>query len=150
MAEKIRVGYVSQSAGRDGAEKALLELLDGLSQRQIECFVALPRVGHLTEELKARHVPVKVVPFKWWAAGGRGVRLRKRAWRVLCNILMAVPLAWQLAKWNVSVVYTNTAVIPTGALAALLLRKPHIWHIHEFVEEDHGYKFDLGSRLSLW
>ncbi len=150
MAGQIRVGFVSHSAGRDGAEKALLELLDGLLQRQIECFVALPCVGHLTEELRARHVPVKVVPFRWWAVGERGVRFWKRAWRVLWNVLMAVPLAGQLAKWNVSVVYTNTAVIPTGALAALLLRKPHIWHIHEFVEEDHGYRFDLGSRLSLW
>ena len=47
-------------------------------------------------------------------------------------------------------VLTNTIVLPVGALAATLLRVPHVWWIHEFGEEDHGIRFDMGIRCSTW
>jgi glycosyltransferase involved in cell wall biosynthesis len=61
---------------------------------------------------------------------------------------MVLPVLGQLMRWKVDVVLTNTSVILVGALAASLLRKPHIWHIHEFGKEDHGLSYDLGFRLS--
>jgi glycosyltransferase involved in cell wall biosynthesis len=62
---------------------------------------------------------------------------------------MVLPVASQLRRWGVDVVLTNTSVIPVGALAAFLLGKPHIWHIHEFCKKEYGSTFDLGARLSI-
>jgi len=43
---------------------------------------------------------------------------------------------------------TNTATIPTPALACALLHKPHIWLLHEFVTLDHHFPYLLGERVS--
>ena len=32
-------------------------------------------------------------------------------------------------------------VIPWGALAAVELNKPHVWHVTEFGERDHNFNF---------
>jgi glycosyltransferase involved in cell wall biosynthesis len=70
--------------------------------------------------------------------------------KVLKNIVATVRLARMLWLWQCDVVYTNTIMVCVGALAAKVLQRPHIWHIHEFGFEDHGLVFDFGSRCSLW
>jgi glycosyltransferase involved in cell wall biosynthesis len=46
------------------------------------------------------------------------------------------------------VVVTNTAVIPTPALASAVVGIPHVWWLKEFVTKDHGLKYVLGEPLS--
>ena len=45
---------------------------------------------------------------------------------------------------NPDFIYTNTSVIPMGAVVAFLLNKRHVWHIREFV--DLLLKLDFGNR----
>jgi len=54
-----------------------------------------------------------------------------------------------VARLRPDVVYTNTLAVWVGAVAAWIVRLPHIWHIHEFMKEDHGMIFHLGETLSL-
>jgi glycosyltransferase involved in cell wall biosynthesis len=47
------------------------------------------------------------------------------------------------------IVVTNTLTIPTAAVAAKVLKIPHVWYLHEFGEKDHGLRFDLGFKTSV-
>jgi len=123
----------------------LLEVLEGLAARKVDCCVLLPRGGTLAPYLRALAVPHETAPIRWWASEGSPW---KRPLRILANLAAAVSVARRLWRRQVDVVYSNSSVSPTGALAAWLLRKPHVWHVHEFAEEDHGLSFDLGPRLT--
>ena len=123
----------------------MLELIDGLRERGVVCSVLLRERGWLVGELNRRNVPFAIIPYRWWSSPRSYWRHR------LLNILalvMVMPILGQLKRWEVDVVLTNTSVIGVGALAAFLLRKPHIWHIHEFGKEDHDLSYNLGIRLS--
>ena len=135
---------VSHDSRPGGAERALLELIDGLRERGVICSVLLRKRGWLEVELNRRSVPFAVIRHRAWTSA----RARSKLLNLLA-LVMVVPVLSQLRRWDVDVVLTNTSVIPVGALAAALLRKPHVWHIHEFCKKEYGSTFDLGARLSI-
>lgn len=145
VSEGLRVAFVSHTGEMRGAERALLELVDGLGQKNVQCSVLLPRRGPLVAELTRRRVPLAILPYRWWIAGGA---LWKRPLREAMTAAALLPAVRQIKRWRADVVMTNTCTTPVGALAALVLHKPHVWFIHEFGQEDHGITFDFGIRCA--
>jgi glycosyltransferase involved in cell wall biosynthesis len=43
-------------------------------------------------------------------------------------------------------VHTNTSIVTVGYFTSLLARTPHVWHLREFGDLDHGYEPDWGWR----
>jgi glycosyltransferase involved in cell wall biosynthesis len=54
----------------------------------------------------------------------------------------------KIKGWDCNVVYTNTITVYVGAVAAKILKLPHIWHIREFGAEDHGFRFFFGEKAT--
>ena len=144
----MKVCFVLHSSGKGGAERVNLELIDGLKNKGIQCFVILPSYGPLIKELKKRNVPLKVIKYKWWMREDDSP-LWKRVGRLALNLMRSISVARQVKKWKADIVYSNTITICTGAFAAKLLHMPHIWHIHEFGYEDHRLYFDFGEKNAL-
>lgn len=143
----IKVCFVSHLSSKGGAEGALLELLDALTERGIECNVILPSEGPLGIELTKRKITYCTLPYKWWAE--TAPTLWRRIKISLWNLFMAIPMAIRINRWKCDLVMTNSIVICDGALAARLLCLPHVWYIHEFGYKDHGLVFHLGQKISL-
>ena len=133
------ISFISHSADMAGAERSLIDLIDGLKQRDVLCHVVLPVSGRLEEELKKRLVPRTTMSYRWWAMNGNE---EKEKIENEINA-QAIELASVLDDINPDIIYTNTSVISVGALAAKILGKPHIWHIREFGELDHNIRFIL-------
>lgn len=122
-----------------GGEKSLLELIDGLPRDRFYCTVLLPGPGGMEEELKRRKIYYEIVGYRWWTVGlGES---RDGAVREIANCLPEV--VQTLDRLDPDVIYTNTTAINAGAWAARLLGIPHVWHVREFGEIDHGLQFVL-------
>jgi len=119
----------------------LLELLEGMQSRKVDCAVLLPHHGPLANQLLVRKIPFAVIPFKHWTDTRFGW---KRPFRDIVTLGVLPWVTLRLREWQPDLVLTNTATVPVGALAAWILRKPHVWFIHEFVHPEHGITFDLG------
>ena len=144
----MKVCFVLHSSGKGGAERANLELIDGLKNKGIKCYAILPTYGAMIRELEKREIPLKMIPYKRWMAE-EGSPLWKRVGRIILNLIMIVTVAIQAKKWKIDIIYTNTITIGIGAFAARILKLPHVWHIHEFGYEDHRLCFDLGEKIAL-
>lgn len=145
----MKVCFVLHSSGKGGAERANLELIDGLQNKGIKCYAILPTYGAMIGELEKRKIPLKIIPYKRWMAA-TGLPFWKRIGRIVFNLIMITPVLMQVKKWGADIIYTNTIMICVGFLTARILRLPHVWHIHEFGYEDQGLCFDLGKSISLW
>ncbi|MDA8156344.1 MAG: glycosyltransferase family 4 protein [Actinomycetota bacterium] len=138
--------FISHHAGLYGAEGALLELIEALGDRGFDCRVLSPYPGPLFGELKKKGVPYSLIHCKWWAdINPSGAR---RILRTFWNGILLPEVARKIKNWKCDLVFTNTAVLNEGAVAAAVLGLPHVWNIHEFGEEDHGLHFDLGEKVS--
>lgn len=144
----MRVCFVSNSAARYGSERALLELLQGLLKLNVECLVLLPEKGPLIVELDRLNVQWRIINYPSWIS--RRKSILHRSARILKALVMAVWVARVVTQWRCDVVYTNTIWTGTGAFAAWLTGKRHIWHLHESGQHNLGLKFDLGRHLAMW
>jgi glycosyltransferase involved in cell wall biosynthesis len=141
----MRVCFISHTAGRNGAELALLELLQGLRKLDIHCLVFVPKKGPLLVELDRLNIEWRVVNYPWWWKL-RGKSLPRRILRTVRGLAAAVWIAIILRRWRCDVVVTNTVAVSSGAFAAWFARKPHVWHLHESPFRDPRITFDLGNR----
>jgi len=142
----MKVLFISHVSNKLGAARSLLDLMDGLLQKGVQCYVIMPREGPMLKELENRGIEYSIIPFKNWAS--KGSSLWRRVVRCGFNLLFSLAIAVKACAWKADVLYTNSSVTPVGALAAFLLRKPHIWHIREFGQEDYALSFDSGEWLS--
>ena len=123
----MRVCFISHSAGRYGAELALLELLQGLVKLGVRCLVLVPKEGPILSELDRMNIEWRIIHYPKWTSRSLLTRIAKS----LISLVIAVRMAQILVQWRCDVVYTNTSVICAGTFAAWFARKPHVWHLHE-------------------
>ncbi len=144
----MKVCFISHSSSRGGAELSLLELIDALSMRGIECSCILPEHGALTKLLAQRRVETQVTPFKQWVHTRRSLVGRTRKMVPLRHVSATLRIASAIRRTGCNVVYTNTIAIGVGALAAKIVGRPHVWHLREFGYDDHQLLYDFGSPIS--
>ena len=125
----MRILFVHAGAELYGADRILLELVGGLIDRGHGAIVVLPGPGPLVEPLQRAGARVHlrslgVLRRKYFTIGG----LLGRCRRMLAATFWLTRL---IRTEKVDLVHTNTSVVFPGAFAALLARRPHVWHIHE-------------------
>lgn len=116
-----------------GSDRVLLEIISGLDKNKWRVRVILPDdldyQPLLSEKLLALGVQVESQPLavlrrRYQSGSG----LLKLGWL----LLRSVPkLAWTMRRQPVRLVYTNTGVVLSGAVAAKLAGAKHIWGLKE-------------------
>jgi glycosyltransferase involved in cell wall biosynthesis len=129
-----RILHVHNSADIYGASRMLLRWLKSLDRTRFEPQVVLPEDGPLKKLLETEKIEVVLHP-------RLSVITRPvfRSWRIilfLLNYPVSVFFLWRLIRRRrIDLVYTNTGVMVSPALAAWLARVPHVWHIRESFQE---------------
>jgi glycosyltransferase involved in cell wall biosynthesis len=144
----MKVCFISHSCSRGGAELSLLELIDALVQRDVQCACILPGRGALNDLLTERGVETIVVPFKPWVHQRKTLLGRARRMLPLRHLPAILRLVTAIKRSRCDVVFTNTIAVGVGAVAAKIAGKPHIWHLREFGYDDHKLSYDLGLSVS--
>jgi len=131
--KRIKILFLSHSPNMYGAENSLLLFLQKIDQNFIEPMVAVPRQGVLKDKVKDLGIRVCTIESPWW------VRCEKdNIASMLYRVIKEIKISWKLRRIirqkNIDAVYTNTIVNFTGALAASISKKPHIWHIREILD----------------
>jgi len=139
--------YVHSSDEMYGADLILLQLVERLDKARFRPIVVLPTdvpyEGLLTKALQQRNI--KTIHMKT-------AILRRRYLSPLGIILYLYRLVWStflltrlIRKEQVELVHSNTLAVIVGALAARIMRRPHVWHVHEIIVHPH-----VLWRLTSW
>jgi len=134
----LLISHLSHMADMTGAEKSLIAQIEELKNKDVLSHIVVPQEGVLTSHLRKSAVSYDVVHFRWWG----NIKVPTLA-HIAESLQEISHYARELEKINPHIIYTNTLTIPWGAFLAYLLHKPHVWHIKEFGEKDHGFKFIL-------
>lgn len=129
MREKIL--YLHASAELYGSDYVLLELVRRLDKNKYQPIVLLPFQGPLVEELASVGADVRIMDF---------AVLRRQYFNLRGFIeyfIRFITSTWQVVqiirRENIALVHTNTIVVWGGAVAAKLMRKPHVWQVMEII-----------------
>lgn len=132
----VRVLFVHPSDELYGSDVVLLSLLAGLDRSRFTPYVVLandlPYQGLLSAELEKLgiatfHMPLAVARRKYLTPTGlpQFYARQIQAQRMVAEFIQS---------HDIDVVYSNTLAVWAGALAAKRTKRPHVWHIHETLE----------------
>lgn len=141
----MRVTFITHYATLYGANRSLLNLIDGLRAHGVESSVVCCSTGAITEELSKREIPYCVFPIRWWLNPATPFQRLGGLKRFLQNVCRIPALKKLVLPWQPDIIYSNSSATPMGALLAESLGKPHVWHIREFGTLDYNLKYDLGD-----
>ena len=143
----MKVLYIAHSAEMQGAGFALLNILQGMVERNINVYVVVPREGRLTVILKDMGIPFLIIPFfnAIYPRFDNTIRsfllFIPRLFRTLLyNKLAEKRLHVFLKRRHIDIIHSNTGVIHFGAQVASKLSIPHVWHIREYQTVGLNYK----------
>lgn len=129
-----RILHIHNSADIYGASRMLLRWIKGMDRKRFEPVVVLPEDGPFKKLIEAENVEVILHP-------RLSIITRPvfHSWRILLFLLnypVSVLFLWRMIRrLRIDLVYTNTGVMVSPALAARLAGVPHIWHIREWFQE---------------
>lgn len=115
-----------------GASRSLLRLSGALAKDGHRVHVILPEPGPLAEALQERGAEVVMQPGLTMITRQNSRTLSGLLRLALGLVPSVMAICSVIRRANVQLVHTNTALILSPGLAALLSRRPHIWHIREF------------------
>ncbi len=126
-----KVLILHPSAELYGADRTLLDFVQGLDTKRWEAVVALPRRGPLSDALEEHGTTVEIGPL----LVGKRSNFSKRG---LFGLMAELPRAWWFfrgltKRHKPDTIYTNTLVLLAGALFARGRGIPHLWHVHEIL-----------------
>lgn len=127
-----------------GANIAMLEYIDALGDTY-RSHVILPHEGSMRKALTERNVPVSIIPQYGWAGSIPATAFISRLKKFVRTRLAIKAVKQFLQQTGATIACTNTLVPFVAAKAAHQLRLQHVWWIHEYGEEDFGFRIGNGE-----
>ena len=139
----LNLSFFSHGAQLTGAEQSLLQLVKELvAGYGVVCTVVLPGSGPLVQSMEEAGAACIVAQYGWWGALSHATvepgALRQLESQIQALARDVLPTVSQI---DPDFLWTQTLVIPWGAVVAALLGKPHVWSVCEYGELDHGIRF---------
>ncbi|RBN50316.1 glycosyltransferase family 4 protein [Flavobacterium psychrolimnae] len=148
MKHKKNIIWISHGSTLNGAERVLIEGVKGLKNLNYEVNVVFPSNGELLEKCNQYADNISITNIPWWIDRGVRINFISKVILLLKIFKSTFNILKEIRKLKSDTVISNTIAIPSGAIAAFILRKKHIWYIHEFGKEDHNFNFVFNEWLS--
>lgn len=125
-----------------GANRSLMSIIYHFNQNpSYKVFVLVPNAkGDFNDWLNQMNIEYISWNYNWQLVDNAKnkkyfLRTLKLFYLFFHDFFSAVLLALKLKQYNVDLLYTNTRVIYVGSFLALIMKKPHIMHVREFILE---------------
>jgi glycosyltransferase involved in cell wall biosynthesis len=144
----VKILFVHSSSEMYGSDRCLYELVKRIDKKQFTPVTVLPFEGELAEKLRALGIGIYITD-PWVLRKGvfRSIKFILYLLRLPISIFRLIRI---IRKERISVVYSNTSVIPGSALSAFIMRKRHICHIRELYDNYPGLSPFYSSFLCLF
>lgn len=143
MSEAIpgkKILWQTHEGNISGANICLLEYIEVLKINSFIQKVILPANGSMVNEIEKRGIPVIIIPSYSWAKSINKKQSFFFKMKRFVRTKMAVNITGKLIKsFDPDFTATSSIANPTAAFASKKHKKKHIWFVHEFGEEDHGF-----------
>jgi len=144
----MKIVWFNNTSNLEGASRCLVEAVEELYKRGEENHVICPENGDLVNVLSSMGIPTYTLHQTCWIREHNSTRNKiRRSLQFVRSISSMTKLLKQIQP---DLVITNTLIKPCGAFSAKLLGIPHVWYIHEFLEDDHNLSFEFGRQQSLF
>ncbi len=148
----MKILFVTHGADMMGANRSLMDLINGLQSYGVKSSLLLPEKGEFSEHLNEKKTPYFIHKYYKWAFTKYISKdywiMPFRRWQNKNNLEEIIK---NIEPHQFDIIYSNTSVIGIGAQLAHRLNIHHVWHIREFAEKHYNASFIGGrKRFHKW
>lgn len=143
----MNVLYIAHDASLYGATRSLIELVEEMKHFNVNPYVIIPYKGKLTRLLRIKKIPYSIISYSYCFRRICSANYISENLNEIKNIKAIYEIIKVIRNKNIDMIHSNNLGTDVGAIAALLTNKKHIWHIREFMEEDHKIEFVHKHRM---
>lgn len=137
----MKILFITHYAQYYGANRSLVNMIEGFMALNYEMKVIVPNVGEVTEALAKINCAYEVVPFYPFVYREMRPSFFRRKKRSRENDIALIRLKQIAKEFQSECIYSNSSVFDLGFRLAKEEKLPHIWHIREMAELHYNYKF---------
>jgi hypothetical protein len=139
----MRVCFVADVGTKiSGGHQSLLNLMTDLKKYGVEPYLGCHKDWELVKKVREMGIPTKVVPGKIYTANKDKItpaHYLKYPLKRLYNFVHLSEIKKYLTENKIELVHLNSVLSSEAwARAAYECNIPYVWHIREFMEQDHG------------
>lgn len=140
----MNVCFFSHAPNLTGANKSLINLINELKKKNVKALVILPKHGIIEEALIENDIDYKVIR-NYSLLKKKNEVFNKRIVKLVVkrsiNSIALIRLLWIIKVKKIDIIHNNSLATYIGGVVAKFTKIPTVWHIREFLEEDHGFEF---------
>ena len=144
MKKKIKIVYLVNHAAPYGSNVALLNIIDGMLNYNVEIFAVVGEHGSLCEELEKRNIKFEIIHHQFQIYPR--IKTLKNFVSFLPRILQMLIINFNaesklkkiVQKSRPDLIHTNIGPTHIGYNVAKKMGIPHVWHIREYQDLDFG------------
>lgn len=149
----MRVLFIDNTGNKSaGAYHSMIALIRYLREYGVESYVAVSDKADGLDLLEKNDIPyikIRACAYTWIISNKANILERfKMPFKFIYALLASRYLVDYVKKNKIDLIHENTSACYIGFFVAQYLKKPHVWHIREFLEEDFDASF-WWKRLSL-
>jgi glycosyltransferase involved in cell wall biosynthesis len=128
----LTLGIIQPSSERGGIEIGLLNWGRHLDPAEFRRIVYLPKDGPIIPHYEAAGIETRIVPMRQLRTSASALY---QAGYLAAFLPTVVRLARVMARDRVDIVHSNSLYSLYGSLAAWLIGRPMVWHVHEVPDQ---------------
>lgn len=134
-----------------GANLAILETIKVI-ELEYEFIFILNSYGVIIEKLQSIKTGKDIIikDYRWWVSSGLPKFKFYKLRITIRNLIACRDIVRVLKNRRIDYILSNTITISIGPFIAYILKKKHLWYLHEYGREDHGLRFIYGNLFSFW
>lgn len=138
-----KVALVLHDYKLSGANKSLLDWVE--KSKEFEYIFVLPRFYKpIVDIILQKGFTYIVAPYAISFKPLSDMTIKERVnvtlkhmYQLVINPIIRLKLYYVFKKKKIDIIHSNSLAVLIGAEVANMLRVPHVWHVREFMEEDH-------------
>lgn len=140
----MNIMYINHENSLGGGTKSLLGMIDKLRlYKDVNITVVIPYIGNgsLEKQLISNKINYVKVHYRWWMIPKDKNKFIPKINSIVLNFISINRIAKIAKDLKIDIIHSNSSVINIGGLVSERTGIPHVWHIREFGDEDHGLVF---------
>lgn len=147
----MKILFISHYGALYGANRSLLNMIEGLKAKGVECVVLCSQNGAFVESLKRKKIEYKVTSFYNWAETFLFPKFWLLPFTYLLNKSKVRQLKGFIEEIEPDIIHSNSSVISLGAYLGDAYQIPHVFHIREFAKLHYNARFyPMRENLFYW
>lgn len=144
----MKVLYIANDSNLYGSNKSMLDLIKSMKRHKLDLMVLIPKKGDIESELRKENIKYRRIRYFTWIYPKNSKNLLKILIKYIGNLFSIIPICIFIKKEKFDIIHSNNLSIGIGAKCARIAKIKHVWHIREFMQEDHNLEF-INKRETL-